>query len=352
MNTIMRIIVASIAILVLGGCSSLEALAPQTATPNPSETLVVPPTFTPAPPLVGTSIASTSGPITAIAITLIPSQLTPSARASTTPAPNTTKLIAPELRYKLIVKFGTLFFCDPDLYPVARQITDDQIAARVAEIQKDSDTYQSILNHNGLTGMTSLSIDQKRLIYADYKKLAAISLQLAGSNYTFVLRATESGLTFAYEGLVDSNGNITTTRRQQTIADCPICLTGETLIDTPIGPIAVRDLRRGMPVWTQSKSGEPQAVVILKIVKRELAFPYALIHLALSDGKSLIVSPGHPIGDGRFIGDLRAGDLLDGSTIVRAEPVWSSAGATYDILPAGETGLYWAGGILLESTLH
>ena len=27
-------------------------------------------------------------------------------------------------------------------------------------------------------------------------------------------------------------------------------------------------------------------------------------------------------------------------------------GATFDILPAGATGLYWANGVLLGSTLH
>jgi hypothetical protein len=33
------------------------------------------------------------------------------------------------------------------------------------------------------------------------------------------------------------------------------------------------------------------------------------------------------------------------------ENVIYNTGATYDLLPSGETGLYWANGVLLKSTL-
>ena len=46
-----------------------------------------------------------------------------------------------------------------------------------------------------------------------------------------------------------------------------------------------------------------------------------------------------------------AGDRLDGATIVAVLPVHLSDGGTYDLLPSGPTGDYWAGGVLLGSTL-
>jgi hypothetical protein len=45
------------------------------------------------------------------------------------------------------------------------------------------------------------------------------------------------------------------------------------------------------------------------------------------------------------------GDALDGSTITRWDLVPYSGDRTYDLLPSGLTGTYWAGGILLSSTL-
>ena len=49
--------------------------------------------------------------------------------------------------------------------------------------------------------------------------------------------------------------------------------------------------------------------------------------------------------------ELQAGDALDGSTITRWELVPYTEVRTYDLLPAGATGYYWANGILLASTL-
>jgi len=65
----------------------------------------------------------------------------------------------------------------------------------------------------------------------------------------------------------------------------------------------------------------------------------------------LSVSPGHPTADGRRVGDLETGDLLDGARLVGLEVVPYAHSATYDLLPSGDTGLYWADGILLGSTL-
>ena len=76
-----------------------------------------------------------------------------------------------------------------------------------------------------------------------------------------------------------------------------------------------------------------------------------LLHLILSDGRDVRVSPGHPTAEGRPVGELRPGDWLDGAQVSRVERFPYGYAHTYDILPAGATGVYWADGILLGSTL-
>ena len=79
---------------------------------------------------------------------------------------------------------------------------------------------------------------------------------------------------------------------------------------------------------------------------------HQVVRLALEDGRFVYVSPGHPTADGRRVGDLVAGDLIDGARIASVERAAYGGGATYDILPAGATGTYWANGVLLGSTLR
>jgi len=64
------------------------------------------------------------------------------------------------------------------------------------------------------------------------------------------------------------------------------------------------------------------------------------------------VSPGHPTADGRAVGSLRAGDRYDGAVVTSATLVPYGEPATYDLLPSGPTGTYWANGVLLGSTLR
>ena len=72
----------------------------------------------------------------------------------------------------------------------------------------------------------------------------------------------------------------------------------------------------------------------------------------LDDGRVLDVSPGHPLTDGRRAGDLIAGDSYDGASVVSADLIGYQGGRTFDVLPAGATGFYWANGVLLASTLR
>jgi hypothetical protein len=43
---------------------------------------------------------------------------------------------------------------------------------------------------------------------------------------------------------------------------------------------------------------------------------------------------------------------VDGAAIVSIELVAYSGHATYDLLPAGDTGVYWADGVPLGTTLQ
>ena len=132
---------------------------------------------------------------------------------------------------------------------------------------------------------------------------------------------------------------------------CPICLSENTVIDTPNGPVNVKELRVGMTVLTQDSSGHKQTAIILK-TGRTLAPPdHKMVHLILDDKRELYVSPNHPTSDGRLFGELFVGDILDGSKIKSLQRVSYNGTSTYDILPSGQTGLYWANGILTKSTL-
>lgn len=136
------------------------------------------------------------------------------------------------------------------------------------------------------------------------------------------------------------------------IRTCPICLAKHTLIDTPQGAIPVEELRKGMPVWTITKSGERVSAVIIETAKPTVPRTHQVVHITLEDGRDVFASPGHPTTDGQTIGNLSVGDFLNGSRVVKAELVPYQKGNTYDILPSGETGFYWADDILLGSTLQ
>ena len=76
-----------------------------------------------------------------------------------------------------------------------------------------------------------------------------------------------------------------------------------------------------------------------------------MIDLVLDDGRTLTASPRHPLADGRALEELATGDIVDGASVVSANRVAYEETHTYDILPDGSTGLYWADEILIGSTL-
>lgn len=131
----------------------------------------------------------------------------------------------------------------------------------------------------------------------------------------------------------------------------PICLSGETHIATPSGDILVKNMKGGEVVWSVNAQGEKIAVSVLIASHTKTPLNHHVVHLILADGRELFVSPGHPVADGRTAGSLKKGDTLDSSIVVKAELVLYDEPYTYDILPDSTTGMYWANGILLQSTL-
>jgi hypothetical protein len=303
-----------------------------------------------------TGSVSTAELMTVVPETLPPADYTPPPYP--TPEPPTAipplpgGLSPTELKYTLLEQYLDFFFCDPDLYPVA---IDDELQLalqRFPEIQANAEEFQAILNHNGLSGVTSFTDEQKMLIYREHKKLNALLFELAGDKYQFQFQTSDQNEQgFLIKGSIDAQGKIEIESRDAAIATCPICLAHGTRIDTPRGPVAVQDLKPGDWVWTLNADGERLPARLQQTGHVPVPPTHRLAHIVLDDGRQLWVSPGHPSADGRRLGRLRQGDLLDGARVLSAGLVSYSGGATYDILPAGDTGFYWANGILIASTL-
>jgi hypothetical protein len=113
----------------------------------------------------------------------------------------------------------------------------------------------------------------------------------------------------------------------------------------------VTDIRPGIMVWTEGAGDGRIAKPVIEVGSTEVPAGHLMVHLLLVDGRELFVSPGHKTADGRSAGTLKKGDPIDGSVVRVWEMVPYSGNRTYDLLPAGPTGRYWAGGILMSSTL-
>jgi Hint domain len=257
-----------------------------------------------------------------------------------------------ELKYKLLERFPDFFFCDPDFYPIARAEETDLVIQRFPEIQANQEEFQAILNHNGLAGATTFTDEQKLLIYREHKKLNAITFEADGDKYQFQIQTGAEGQQGSVvTGTIDGSGSIDVQKQEPAIPTCPICLAMGTLIDTPGGPIPVENLRIGDTVWTMNGSGERVAATILRTSRVPVPARHQVVHVTLSDGRELWASPGHPTTGGKKLGDLAVNDRLDGGRLINVEHLRYTAVATYDLLPSGDTGFYWANGILIASTL-
>jgi len=129
-----------------------------------------------------------------------------------------------------------------------------------------------------------------------------------------------------------------------------ICLAATDRIATPDGALPVTKVVPGMIVWTLDESGRRVAAPVLAVTHRSALAGQRILRFTLSDGRVVEASAGHPTFTGTRVGQLAPGDLLDGSVVSSIEEL-PYAGATWDLLPAGATGAYWANDVLLGSTL-
>jgi hypothetical protein len=257
-----------------------------------------------------------------------------------------------ELKYRLDTRYN-VFFCDPDFWPVVRGDEQERALHRFPEIAADAEEFQAILQHLGLTGRTEFTAAEKLSIYREHKRLAAIALEPKGAAFAFSLRASETETRVVLlRGQIDSAGAISVRERTNSSDACPICLSGDTYIATAAGPVRVRDIGLNTLVYSLNDA----QLRVLTRVERVLRVPapadHEFVRLQLADGRELMASPGHPTADGRLLRDIVKGDLVDGSRVRAVDRIpMEGEAATYDLLPASGTGVYWANNVLMGSTL-
>lgn len=301
---------------------------------------------------------------TAIVVGTIVPGATPASTPSTprptpTPSPAPGGLAQAQLKYRIVDQVGRPLFCDPDFYPLARVDEQSQADLRFATIQADAPTFSAILAHLGIPAAASYTAEQRLAIYREWKMLNALRLDVVAAGYHFSIRVatfgspTVASQVLLVDGEIDGLGTISVaSRTASTPPPCPICLARGTRIATPTGEVAVEDLRERDVVWTLDERGARVAAPLVAIASTAVPSTHEVVRLALDDGRMVLVSPGHPTADGRRVGDLVVGDSFDGARVAGADRVPYDAGATYDVLPAGATGTYWANGVLLGSTLR
>lgn len=251
---------------------------------------------------------------------------------------------------------GKIDYCDPDVYPIARGSQLDAAKARFPTIEADTAAFQAILDYEHLTPGQHFTDAQLIAINDDYKQMQAIQLQPDGNGYRFevlVPQANSPTTNESVTGTVSRSGSVDIAHRGPGKAlACPICLAGGVRISTPFGEVPVQDIRPGMAVWTTDLHGRRVLAVVVKTGQMQAPLGHEVIRLALADGRTVEASPGHPTADGRTVGELKPSDSFDGSRVVSAKPIGYSGAATYDLLPSGPTGTYFANGVLLGSTLR
>ena len=249
---------------------------------------------------------------------------------------------------------GHLDYCDPDVFPVARTNPLEAARTRLPTIRADGTVFNAILAHEQLRPDQQFTADQLIAINNLYKQMQAIDLQPARSGFTFsvlVLSQATPNRNQRLAGTVSDSGVVTIDHRDPgERVNCPICLAAGVRIASPSGDIPVQDVRAGARVWTTDLAGQRLVGVVLETGSTKAPIGHEVVSLRLADGRSVVASPGHPTVDSRSVGDLRPGDLIDGSRVVATDLV-SYAGTTYDLLPSGPTGTYFANGIPLGSTL-
>lgn len=249
---------------------------------------------------------------------------------------------------------GHLDYCDPDSYPVGHGPPLSNAKMRIASIRADRATFQAILDFEHIASADHLTDEQLIAINEDFKQLRAIQLVHAGAEYGFTTYVPTAASPLGNEavfGTVSADGKVAIDHRGPgQRKNCPICLAAGARIAVPGGTVAVQDLVVGARVWTADLRGARVLGVVLKTGHVSGLVGHEVVRVVLRDGRALTASAGHPTADGRMLGDLRVGVELDSSDVIAVTRL-PYDGTTYDLLPSGPTGFYFADGVLMGSTL-
>jgi hypothetical protein len=127
------------------------------------------------------------------------------------------------------------------------------------------------------------------------------------------------------------------------------CTSPDTPIATPLGNRSIASLAPGDLVYTLDDTGV-RAVPILE-ARSKPAFDHSVLRIRFANGAEWRVSANHPTADGRLLLDLEPGERVHDGTILSIEQIPFEFERTYDILPASPSGVYFADGVPLGSTL-
>jgi hypothetical protein len=127
------------------------------------------------------------------------------------------------------------------------------------------------------------------------------------------------------------------------------CAAPDTPIATPSGERAIAELVPGDLVY--SVDGAAIVSVPVLRVNRTPVHDHHVLHVTFDNGRSIEMTAGHPLADGRPLSTLQPGSELPGGTVVSVVSVPYAHTATYDILPDSPSGAYFASNVLVGSTL-
>ncbi|MCP4440242.1 MAG: hypothetical protein GY810_14960 [Aureispira sp.] len=129
------------------------------------------------------------------------------------------------------------------------------------------------------------------------------------------------------------------------------CLPKGTLISTPFGRLPVEQLQPNTLVYTLNEQKEKVAAPLQKVESLPVGKKHRLIRVTLEDSTVLVVSEGHPLDDYWGVEYLANRIVYNGKKIEKVERLLMQIEQTWDLLPSSTTGVYWANGVCLGSTM-